>query len=167
MFLLPLQDPKVKEMLPQIASFVPDVRNKMIENVRGFLTPGKQNKSVGGSLLPAVGIFLADNRIVTDAKVLDPPSLVACGVSIPKEKSEFFVPCLSRATFEIDPVRARPRVASNTALLVYIPVLTFFFAPCIFRREPQNLRWWFFTTRRSPKKAFFTSSRRLLIGSTV
>jgi len=112
-------------MLPQIASFVPEVRNKMIENVKRFLQPGQQSKSVGGSLLPAVGIFLGDNRIVTEAKVLDAPRLLAAGVTIPKEKAEFWVPCLSRATFNIDPVRAGIVVEGELPLFAaLVPALT-------------------------------------------
>lgn len=98
-------DPKVKEMLPQIASFTPATRNAAIEKVKKFLKPGAQ-RSTGGSLLPATGVFLQDKRIVTEAKVLPAPMLSAAGVQIPKEKAEFWVPCLGKANFSVDPKKA-------------------------------------------------------------
>jgi len=98
-------DERVKEMLPQIASFTPEVRNAAVEKVKAFLTPGSQRSS-GNSLLPAVGVFLGSERIVTEAKVLPAPALKAAGVSIPQDKAEFWVPCLGRSNFNIDPKKA-------------------------------------------------------------
>ena len=98
-------DPDVKQMLPQIASFKPETRNAAIEKVKAFLKPGEQKKS-GGSLLPAIGIFLEDKRIVTQARVLPAPMMVAAGVPIPKEKAEFWVPVLGKANFKVEPKNA-------------------------------------------------------------
>jgi len=98
-------DPDVKQMLPQIASFKPDTRNAAIEKVKAFLKPGEQKKS-GGSLLPAIGIFLEDKRIVTQARVLPAPMMVAAGVPIPKDKAEFWVPVLGKANFKVEPKNA-------------------------------------------------------------
>jgi hypothetical protein len=36
-------DPRVREQLPKIASFSPDVRTKAIENIKAFLTPRRSN----------------------------------------------------------------------------------------------------------------------------
>jgi hypothetical protein len=98
-------DPKVREMLPQIASFTPAIRNKAIDKVKTFLKPGTQ-RSTGGSLLPAIGVFLEDERIVTQAKVLPAPTLVAAGITIPQRNAEHWAPMLGRANYNIDPKQA-------------------------------------------------------------
>lgn len=98
-------DPRVREMLPQIASFTPEVRNQAVEKVKAFLQPGTQ-RGTGGSLLPAIGVFLGDKRIVAKAQVLPAPTLMAAGVTIPKHNAEHWAPVLGRANFNIDPKKA-------------------------------------------------------------
>jgi hypothetical protein len=125
-------DPRVRQMLPQIASFRPETRNKAIERVKDFLKPGTQ-KSSGGSLLPAIGIVLQDNRIVTQAKVLPAPSLMAAGISIPKEKAENWAPLLGSAKFNIEPKSANKlnvvvfhhRNLAQGAMSVYVRIRDF------------------------------------------
>lgn len=92
-------------MLPLVASFPPEVRNAAIDKVKAFLKPGAQRSS-GGSLLPAIGIVLQDERIICDAKVLPAPLLRAAGVEIPKDKCEFWAPTLGRSSYSVDPKKA-------------------------------------------------------------
>jgi hypothetical protein len=98
-------EPRVREMLPQIASFSPEVRNRAIDKVKTFLRPGAQ-RSTGGSLLPAVGVLLSDERIVAHARVLPAPMLIVAGIQVPKENTEHFAPKLVRANFNVDPQQA-------------------------------------------------------------
>lgn len=98
-------EPRVREMLPQIASFSPAIRNAAVDKVKAFLKPGTQ-KSTGGSLLPAIGVFLQDERIVTQARVLPAPRLMAAGVEIPKRNAEHWAPNLARCNFNVDPKQA-------------------------------------------------------------
>jgi hypothetical protein len=89
-------------MLPQVASFKPDVRNRAIEKVKTFLIPASQT-STGGSLLPALGIVLKSDRIQVEAEILPVPMLVASNIKVPPEKAENFAPFVGKATFDIDP----------------------------------------------------------------
>jgi hypothetical protein len=120
-------DPKIRQMLPQIASFKPDARDEAIEKVKEFLTPGKQ-RSTGGSLLPAVGVFLDDERIVAQAKVLPAPALMAAGVTIPPQNADHWAPVLGKANFKVEPKQANilnvvvffsDRIQKNAASRVY------------------------------------------------
>lgn len=93
-------DPKSKMKLPQIASFDPPTRHAAIDKALLFLTPGK-SKSSGGTLLPALGIILADFRIKLKAKTLPFPSLVATGIE--RHGNNFI---LSNANYKVDPKNA-------------------------------------------------------------
>lgn len=98
-------EPRVREMLPQIASFKPEFRERAITKVYSFLKPGEQRSS-GGSLLPAIGVVLGDQRIVTAAKILPAPVLIVAGVRVPAHNAEHWAPLLGRANFNIDPKQA-------------------------------------------------------------
>lgn len=120
-------DPKVREMLPQKASFQAEARNRAIDKMKAFLQPGTQS-SVGGSLLPAIGVILADERIVVPAKVLPAPMLIVAGIQVPKEKAEHWAPLTARANFNVDPNQAvqlnvvvfyHSKIKAEPALKVY------------------------------------------------
>lgn len=89
-------------MLPIVASFKPDVRNKALEKIKTFLIPGTQT-STGGTLLPAIGIILEQNRLMAKAQVLTLPDLIAAGTKIPQKNGENWAPLLSQANFNINP----------------------------------------------------------------
>jgi hypothetical protein len=92
-------------MLPQVASFKPEIRNKAIEKIKTFLIPATQT-STGGSLLPAVGIHLNQNRIKTNAVCLTCPELISAGVKVPPKSGENWAPILGKSDFRIDPTSA-------------------------------------------------------------
>ena len=106
-------DPKVREMLPIVASFKPEVRNRAIEKVKTFLVPGTQT-STGGTLLPAVGIILQQHRIVAPATVLSAPVLMAAGIKVPERSAENWAPVLSKANFRIE-----PRLATQLNVIIF------------------------------------------------
>ena len=93
-------DDRVKRQLPKIASFMPDRRNRAINKIKDYLTPGAKG------LLPAIGVVLKAERIVAKASVLPVPSLVAAGIPIPDRSAEFWTPVLSKANFDIDTKQA-------------------------------------------------------------
>jgi hypothetical protein len=101
-------DPRTRMKLPQIASFDPPSRheaiNKALQDLtpsRLVLTPGK-NKSIGGSLLPALGVVLKDSRVNLKTMSLPFPDLIAPNVE--KFKNEQF--SISKANYNVDPKRA-------------------------------------------------------------
>jgi len=99
-------DPRVREMLPQIASYKPDVRNKALEKIKAYLIPGAQKTKRAGGFLPALGIVLQENRLVASATVLPVPKLIAAGVAVPEGRKENWAPMLQRANFNINPKQA-------------------------------------------------------------
>jgi hypothetical protein len=98
-------DPKVREMLPQVASFKPEQRNIAIEKVKTFLIPASQT-STGGALLPALGIVLKSDRLQVDAEVMPSPELIAAGIKVSREKVENFAPVIGKANYNIDPTQS-------------------------------------------------------------
>lgn len=98
-------DPAVKEKLPMIAGFNPEERNKAIDVVRNYLIPGAQATKGAGGLLPALGIAL-QNPLNATCKVMPVPSIIAAGVSVPKEKAENWAPVLSKAHFNVNTSQA-------------------------------------------------------------
>lgn len=96
-------DEKVRQKLPQIASFTPDVRNEAIETIKVFLTPGAQRND---ALLPATGIILKNERITAEARVLPVPRILAAGISVPERNKEFWAPVLGKAKFDVNPKSA-------------------------------------------------------------
>jgi hypothetical protein len=99
-------DPKVREQLPQIASFEPKVRNEAIEKIKNFLVPGAQKTKNAGGLLPAIGIILTNERLSVEAKVLAIPYLVAGGIPVPESSGQNWGPKLSNANFRVNPNEA-------------------------------------------------------------
>jgi hypothetical protein len=100
-------EPQTREMLPLVASFKPEVRNKALEKIKTFLIPATQT-STGGTLLPAIGIILEKNRIMAKAQVLMLPELQAAGIKVPQKNGENWAPLLSQANFNINPKQATP-----------------------------------------------------------
>lgn len=97
-------DPRVREMLPSIASFPPKVRYDSIQMVKDFLIPGKQKTKGAGGLLPALGIVLDGEPIKTGCVVLSVPKIISAGgFDVPASKAENWAPVLSKANFRIDP----------------------------------------------------------------
>lgn len=95
-------EPFVKQQLPLIASFKPNVRHEGIEEMRRYLTPGGQKtKGVGGGLLPALGIILKDERVKVGVEVLALPTMMAAGMSIPKS-SKNWDPIIKKADYKVD-----------------------------------------------------------------
>ena len=95
-------DPMVKQKLPMIASFTPPDRHKAIEEMQKYLVPGAQKtKGVGGGLLPALGIVLANERVKVPVEVLPLPLLSAAGVKIPEAKRNMWAPIISRANYAV------------------------------------------------------------------
>ena len=99
-------DRRVKEMLPSIASYTPERRNQAIEEIKGYLIPGKQKTKNASGLLPACGIVLSETRLQAKATVLPVPVLIAAGVPVPQRYAENWAPALSKATFNLDSSRA-------------------------------------------------------------
>lgn len=93
-------DSSVREQLPLIASFKPDVRNNAIDCVRDFLVPGAQTTKNAGGLLPSLGIRLESTRLPVAAKILSFPELMAAGVSV--RSGESWAPALGRAKFNVN-----------------------------------------------------------------
>ncbi len=98
-------DPEVKERLPMIAGFNPEERNQAIDIIRGYLIPGAQTTRGAGGLLPALGIAL-QSSIAATCKVMPVPSIIAAGVSVPKEKADNWAPVLSKAHFNVNTSQA-------------------------------------------------------------
>ncbi|GAX18425.1 aubergine [Fistulifera solaris] len=98
-------DPEVKEKLPMIAGFNPDERTKAIDVVRDYLIPGAQTTRGASGLLPALGIAL-QSPINATCKVMPVPSIIAAGVSVPKEKADNWAPVLSKAKFNVNTSQA-------------------------------------------------------------
>lgn len=101
-------DPKTRMKLPQITSFDPPSRhtaiNKALQDLAPthiILTPGT-NRSIGGSLLPALGIVLKDSRVNLKTLSLPFPSLVAPNVEL--FKNEQF--SIAKAKYNVDPKQA-------------------------------------------------------------
>jgi len=89
-------DPRVREMLPQIASFSPQVRNDAIGKIKDFLIPGAQTTKSAGGLLPSIGIVLEGKQLQSSCVVLQLPKLIAAGVEIPQKNAENWAPNLGR-----------------------------------------------------------------------
>jgi hypothetical protein len=96
-------DPRVREQLPQIASFNPKERDEAIDMIKSFLVPGAQKTKNAGGLLPSTGIILHTKRLSVKAEVYDIPQLVAARIPIPKGSGENWGPMLSKANFNVDP----------------------------------------------------------------
>ena len=95
-------DMKVRQKLPQIASFRPDVRDAGIEKIKQFLIPGAQKTRGAGSLLPAVGITLDENRIQVPVQMLPFPVVMAAGMRIPEDKRLMWAPKMNRVDYRAD-----------------------------------------------------------------
>jgi hypothetical protein len=107
-------EPRVREMLPQIASFTPEKRNQAILNIKKFLVPGAQKTKGAGGMLPSLGIILQDQRLAASCRVLPVPTLIGFGVQIPREKAENWAPVLSKANFN---VKANSALVWNVVLV--------------------------------------------------
>lgn len=92
-------DTKVKEVLPQEASFTPKDRTETIEEVKRFLKPGAQ-KSKGGSFLPALGVHLKDDRLKLRAEVLPIPFMKAANMNIPSEKGSNWTSLIAKVRIQ-------------------------------------------------------------------
>lgn len=99
-------DTSVREQLPMIASFKPEIRNKAIDQVRDYLVPGAQTTKNAGGLLPALGVRLESGRLPVGAKILTIPNLIAGGVQVPQKNAENWAPLLSKCNFRINPKQA-------------------------------------------------------------
>lgn len=99
-------DRRVREQLPQIASYKPEARNKAIETIRSYLVPGAQKTKGAGGLLPALGVQVSDDRISAKAKVLPLPMMMAAGVPVPPQKKDNWAPILNGANFNVHPGQA-------------------------------------------------------------
>jgi len=118
----------IKEQLPMIASFKPEVRSTAIDQVRKFLMPGGQGKKKTGALLPALGVQLENSRMTVAAKVMSVPSLITAGVAIPERFSENWAPQIGKSKFSIHPNQANQlkgilfyngMISKNSAIEVY------------------------------------------------
>jgi hypothetical protein len=110
-------DQFVKMQLPMVASFKPHERNAAIEEMKRFLIPGAQKtKGIGGGLLPALGIILANDRIKVNVEVLPLPIIRAAGVEIPEDKGQQWAPLINRANYN---VRANEAVTLNVVLVFH------------------------------------------------
>jgi hypothetical protein len=105
---------RVKEQLPQIASYKPEARNAAIDKIRAYLVPGAQKTKGAGGLLPALGIVLHDLRLNAKAEVLPLPMILAAGVKVPAGRGENWAPLLGRANFNVSPKQ------SNTLNVILI-----------------------------------------------
>lgn len=124
-------DPRVREMLPLIASYEPSKRYSALEKVKEFLRPGAQRTRGREGLLPALGIILKEEKHFVAANVLRVPELIAAGVPIPRDKSEMWAPVVSKANFKIEPTRAtmcnvvvvhHERISQQAANRVYVNI---------------------------------------------
>jgi len=124
-------EPRVREMLPQIASYGPEKRYGAIQKMKEFLKPGAQTTRRREGLLPALGIILKEGRDVVRARVLRVPEMIAAGVPIPKDKGEMWAPFVSKANFKVEPTRAtvfnvvvvhNRRVTQRDANKVYVNI---------------------------------------------
>jgi hypothetical protein len=106
---------RVKELLPMIASFTPDIRNKAIDKIRSYLVPGAQKAKGAGGLLPALGVMLNDGRLCAKAQVLPLPRMLTAGVEIPASRGANWAPLLNRTDFRIEPGQAN----TLNVILVY------------------------------------------------
>jgi hypothetical protein len=93
---------RVREQLPQWASFKPEQRRAAIEKIRNFLVPGAQRTRGAGGFLPALGIVLDDNLVKCNATVLEIPDMIIAGVPVPQRKAESWAPLVQKANFEIE-----------------------------------------------------------------
>lgn len=96
-------EPRVKQQLPMIASYKPVDRNAAVEKIRSYLIPGAQKSKGAGGLLPAIGVYLADERLGAQAEVLQVPMMMAAGVQVPSSRAENWAPMLNKASFNIAP----------------------------------------------------------------
>lgn len=55
-------EPRVREMLPLIASYKPDKRFDALQKIKQFLTPGAQTTRGREGLLPSLGVRLKDGK---------------------------------------------------------------------------------------------------------
>ena len=124
-------EPRVREMLPLIASYSPEKRYGAIQKMKEFLKPGAQTTRRREGLLPALGIILKEGRDLVAARVLRVPEMIAAGIPIPKEKSEMWAPVVSKANFKVEPTRAtvfnvvvvhNRRVKQQAANKVYVNI---------------------------------------------
>ena len=95
-------DTNVREQLPMIASFKPEIRNSAIDKVRDFLVPGAQTTKNAGGLLPALGVRLENKRLPVAAKILSVPAMMAAGVAVPERNAENWAPVLGKANFRVN-----------------------------------------------------------------
>jgi hypothetical protein len=96
-------EPRVKQQLPMIASYKPFDRNVAVQKIRKYLVPGGQSSKGRSTLLPAVGIQLADELLGAQAEVLPVPMMMAAGVQVPASRAENWAPMLTKASFKIQP----------------------------------------------------------------
>jgi hypothetical protein len=106
-------DTKVREQLPQVASFKPEQRYDAIDKIRRFLVPGAQQTRGAGGLLPAIGIVLDDALVQCQASVLPVPIMLVNNVAVPQSNAENWAPLLSKADFRLKP-------NSENTLKVYV-----------------------------------------------
>jgi hypothetical protein len=92
---------RVREQLPQLASFKPEQRHAAIDKIRKYLVPGAQRTRESGGLLPALGIVLDDNLVRCRATVLDIPRMMIAGVPVPQDKAESWTPLVQKANFKL------------------------------------------------------------------
>ncbi|GKY93658.1 hypothetical protein MPSEU_000333200 [Mayamaea pseudoterrestris] len=93
-------DATVKERLPQIASFKPERRREEIDAISRFLIPGAQSTRNRSGLLPAIGINLADRRLVVSATVVPAPQLIVAGIEV---SGSNFGNTVIKAQFKVQP----------------------------------------------------------------
>jgi Piwi domain len=93
--------PEDRDRLPQIASFLPNVRNQAVDNLVAFLK--KREADDDSNLLLAAGFRLGDRKTVA-GHVLPPPDIEAAvtGGKVAKEKLEFFPGILKGANYKVN-----------------------------------------------------------------
>uniref|UniRef100_A0A7S4JYJ5 C2H2-type domain-containing protein n=1 Tax=Odontella aurita TaxID=265563 RepID=A0A7S4JYJ5_9STRA len=100
-------EPRLKQQLPQIASFMPPERHNAIEEMKRYLQPNAQKtKGKGGGLLPALGIVLKEERFKVPVEVLPLPQIVVSGMRVPERSGTMWAPMLARADYQVNPNRA-------------------------------------------------------------
>mmetsp|Transcript_16083 Transcript_16083/g.23679 ORF Transcript_16083/g.23679 Transcript_16083/m.23679 type:complete len:944 (-) Transcript_16083:8-2839(-) len=99
-------DMKVRQKLPMIASFRPDVRDEAINKIQKFLIPGAQKTRGASSLLPAVGITLDDNRVQVPVQMLPFPVVMAAGMKIPEQSKLMWAPKMFHVDYKQSPNKA-------------------------------------------------------------
>lgn len=68
-----------------------------------IVVPGAQKSKSKPGILPALGVFLGNNRLALPCKILSIPHMVAAGVQLGGSYADGWAPALSKAKFNVSP----------------------------------------------------------------